>query len=85
MQSGTAMMVIGPAGIASVEYPRQIPGGIVVDKIEGIQHCMNDIVANPSVLIESAQSINDFAQKNHSIDTVRKSLHDDFTKLLKLK
>lgn len=26
-----------------------------------------------------------FAQKNHSIDTVRKSLHDDFTKLLKLK
>lgn len=85
MQSGTAMMVIGPSGIASVEYPRQIPGVFVVDKIEDIQHCLNDIVANPSVLIESAKSINIFAQKNHSIDTVRKSLHDDFTKLLKMK
>ena len=81
MQSGTAMMVIGPAGIASVEYPRQIPGVIVVDKIEDIQHCLNDIVTNPSVLVEFAQSINNFAQKNHSIDSVRKSLHDDFIML----
>lgn len=85
MQSGTAMMVIGPAGIASVEYPRQIPGVIVVDRIEDIQHYLNDIVANPSVLIDNAGSIHSFAQKNHSIDTVRKSLRDDFTKLLKLK
>lgn len=82
MQSGTAMMVIGPAGIASVEYPRQIPGVIVVDKIEDIQQRVKDIVSNPSVLVESAQSINDFAQKNHSIDSVRKSLHDDFIELL---
>ncbi len=75
-------MVIGPKGIASVEYPREIPGAIVVDDREKIKETINDIIINKNILLKQAQSINEFAKINHDIEEVHKKLHNDLYKLL---
>lgn len=82
LQSGSTMMVIGPKGIASVEYPRQIPGAIVVDDLNNIRSVLYEIVANPQTLIDRSKAINEFAKKNHTIEVVRENLQKDFKSLL---
>lgn len=82
LQSGNTMMVVGPANIASVEYPRSIPGAIVVDKTNNLYEVLSEIANNPKVLLEAAKSINHYAKKHHDIENVRGRIHQDFKDLL---
>ena len=82
LQSGSALMVIGPAGIASVEYVRAIPGSIIVDNLSQIKTSIKTIVENPHQLIERSKEINSFAKKHHDIVSVRERIKCDFMNLL---
>jgi len=57
MQSGSAMMVIGPKGIASVEYPRKIDGVFVVDDLSLIRKTLCEIVKNPHQIVNRAKHL----------------------------
>ena len=78
MQSGSAMMVIGPKGIASVEYPRGIDGVFVVDDLSELMRVIDGIVENPSRIITNANKLSEYAKKNHEISAVRSKLQKDF-------
>lgn len=82
LQSGTVMFVIGPKGIASVEYAKKIHGAIVVEKYEDILTTLQSIICNPHELVEMAKLQTDYAIKYHSLPEVQKSLRNDFLKLL---
>lgn len=82
LQSGTTLLVIGPKGIASVEYTRNIPGAVVIDDEKNILEILNKVVFNPLTLINKAISINKYAKENHSISVVRTRLQSDFTALI---
>lgn len=82
LQSGSVLMVIGPAGLSSVEYPRRIPGAIVVDNLGLLDSVLNGIVSAPEKLPVQAASIRKFAEEHHQIHRVRERLHQDFSSLL---
>ena len=82
LQSGSVLLVIGPAGLSSVEYPRRIPGAIVVDNLDCLYSSLNEVVSAPAQLPVQAASIRKFAEEHHRIDHVRARLHQDFSKLL---
>ena len=85
MQSGSVLMVLGPDGIASVEYVKQIPGAIVVTDINEIETTLMGVLNNPSGLLSKARDIYEFSIKNHGLSRVRSSLKDEFETLLKQK
>lgn len=82
LQSGSTMMVIGPSGISPVEYPRQIPGTIVVDNPDSLVDVLNEIVLNKTELVNRAKLIHEYAVKHHNIEIVRENLRKDFADLL---
>lgn len=82
LQSGSALMVIGPKGISSVEYPRRIQGAIVVDDVTKLQRVLTSIIGNADDLPNRAMAIRDFAEVHHAINAVRKGLQTDFRLLV---
>jgi len=82
MQSGAVMMVIGPRDIASVEYPRSIPGVIVIDELENISHELQKIVEEPSIVLSKAIQLRRYALENHAKKSVQTLLQEDFYLLI---
>jgi len=82
MQSGSAMMVIGPKGIASVEYPRKIDGVFVVDDLSLIRKTLCEIVKNPHQIDKGANCLSEFAKRYHDLSAVRNKLHLDFQNII---
>ncbi len=82
LQSGNLSMAIGPKGIASIEYLRDIKGTVVLDDLELIEKELQGLVNNPSTILERASSIRDFSIENHDIHIVRAHLRRDFEDLL---
>lgn len=83
LQSGSVLMVVGPKGIASVEYPRTIPGAIVIDDVSDVQHVLSSILSSREQLISRAQQTHAFASETFPIEKVRKRLQSDFDSLVK--
>lgn len=83
LQSGNTLLVVGPPNIASVEYPRTIPGAIVVDRLEDVYPVLKESVRHPESLLERARKINRFSKQFHSIEGVRNTLRSDFQSLFK--
>lgn len=81
LQSGSTMMVVGPKGISSVEYARNIPGAIVVDDIDKLPITLSKLCCTPSDIVNRASHINAFAKSNHLLSQVRKNLQLDFNKI----
>lgn len=84
LQSGSVTMAIGPAGIASIEYIRKIPGAIVVDGLQNVQSVLNDVIQHKSELNIMAEKSRAFAVQNHDVHTVRSRLRADFERLQKI-
>lgn len=82
MQSGSVMMAIGPSGIASIEYSKQIPGSIVVDDLNKLEYELKGIVNSPESLVCRAKMINDFAKEHLEIGMVRRRLQNEFKELI---
>ena len=77
------MLAIGPKGISSIEYPRRIPGAIVVDDLNKMFDILTDCFSKEDEMILRAAHIRDFALEKHSIEGVRDSLSCDFRLLSK--
>ncbi|WP_299099285.1 hypothetical protein [uncultured Alistipes sp.] len=82
LQSGAMMLVVGPKGIASVEQARAIDGTLVVDDVNDIEGQLNVLVNNPSLIIDRANRIRNFAESNYRIDSVRTNLYQTFKRLI---
>lgn len=82
MQSGSVMMAIGPSGIASIEYSKQIPGSIVVDDLNKLEYELKGIVDNPESLVGRAKMINDYAKTHFEIGMVRSRLQNEIKLLV---
>lgn len=82
LQSGSVLMVIGPKGISSVEYPRGIPGVVVIDDVSRMEILLRQIFTDRNSLLKRSISINEYAIKHHSIDCVRSALLKDFEWIL---
>jgi hypothetical protein len=83
LQSGSVLMVVGPKGIASVEYPRTIPGAIVIDDVSDLQVVLSSVLSSPEQLICRAQKTHTFAAETFPIEKVRKRLQSEFDTLIK--
>lgn len=81
LQSGNQVLGIGPAGIASIEYLRKIPGAAVVDTRDQIQNAIEEMIEYREKIPENARKIRAFARENHEINSVRKKLRQDFLTL----
>ena len=79
LQSGSVLMVIGPKGIASVEYARNIPGSIVVDNLNDLKGTLERL--RDFDFTWAASSIRKFALEKHEIQSVHNKLKSDFLKL----
>lgn len=82
LQSGSGILAIGPARIASIEYLRKIDGVHVVDNPDDILARLQQIVDQPVQLIKQAIKIREFALEHHDIKTVHERLRADFSALL---
>ena len=81
LQSGSAILGIGPYDIASIEYIRKIDGAFVIDAKQDIEEGIKQVIS--SNLVEKSTLTRKFAIKNHDIRIVRDRLHGDFLDLLK--
>lgn len=82
LQSGSAVVGIGPANIASIEYLRKVNGAVVIDDPGNIFCTLSSLIGEQNSLTERARSIHNFAVENHEIGKVRKTLRREFESLL---
>ena len=82
LQSGSGVLAVGPAGIASIEYLRNIDGVCVVDNLKALPEVLRKLVKNPHKISENAAKIFEYAKKYHNIENVRNSLKEDFRRLV---
>lgn len=83
LQSGSAVLAIGPAGIASIEYLRKIEGVIVIDSIDNIWDVVSQAIEETDSIITNAEKIREFATAHHDMTTNRQNLREAFCSLLK--
>lgn len=82
LQSGNVSLAIGPAGIASIEYMRQIPGVWVINDLSDLETELESMLLQPQRLLEDAARTRAFAMAHHEIQAVRSRLRKDFEELL---
>ncbi|MBR4560701.1 MAG: hypothetical protein IKO23_02145 [Bacteroidales bacterium] len=83
LQSGSVFMVVGPKGIASVEYPKTIPGAIVIDNITDVHDALSVILSSPEKLLQNAKNTHAFAAEIFPVEKVREKLRTEFCLLKK--
>lgn len=81
LQSGSVMLAIGPKGISSIEYPKRIPGAVVIDDLQDIYDKLSELVSEGENLIKRAEQIRNFALEKHDIVQVRKELQMEFSSI----
>lgn len=82
LKSGSVLLVVGPSGIASVDYAKEVPGVCVIDDINMIEQGIAELLAKKEGLHDMAVDTQAYAVKNHHIDFVRNRIHKDFEGLL---
>lgn len=82
LQSGSAVMAIGPDGISSVEYLKGVDGSYVITDISKLGDVLSEIAENPKDITRRARAVNCFAERNHGIATVRERIKKDFVELI---
>ncbi len=82
LQSGTAVVAIGPGGIASIEYLRKVDGAVVIDSVSDIKRVFEEILSDVPGLLENGKKIRDFAKANLSGIEINKRLRKEFEDLI---
>ena len=80
LESGSVLLAIGPAGIASIEEVRHIPGAIVADNLDDLCAVLRSISSMD--LYQSALSIRQYAIENFSIEKTQERLRKDLIELV---
>lgn len=68
LQSGSALVAIGPKEIASIRYIAKIPGAYVIDDVRDIRSGIAAVIENSDELPRRAEQIRSFAVERHSQD-----------------
>ena len=79
------MLGIGPAGIASIEYIRKLPGAFVIDSQEQITYMVDGFMNIKNRFLRNAEEIRAYAQEKHEIKSVQQALHEEFEALTSFK
>ena len=82
LQSGSALLVVGPRNIASVEEAILIPGAFVIYDEANILDSLNSIISAKDKLLYMARLTNEFAKKKFPISKVRENLCHELTQLI---
>lgn len=80
LQSGNVLAAIGPKVLSSIKYCSRIDGSIVVDDLKKLEEVFLNLSTDS--LKSRAESIREFALKNHSMDVVHNSLKTDFNEII---
>ena len=67
LQSGSALLAIGPKEVASIEYVKQIPGTYVIENLETMELQIKELLANREQYPKCAETIRNFAKEKHSL------------------
>ncbi len=78
LQSGSVLLAIGPQGIASIEYVRQIAGAFVEDDMARLEEILKEITE--ADLEERKKQIRDYAKKHHDRQALQDKLLLEFQK-----
>lgn len=82
LQSGSVMLTIGPKGISSVEYPRKIPGVIVIDNINDLSKNLQTLLDKPEYFPLWAEQTRQYAEKHHGHKMLCDQLLHDFNNII---
>lgn len=85
LQSGSVLLGIGPAGLASIEYIRRIPGACVIDEQTRIGAGMLAFLAEADKFAHRAASIRDFAREHHDASVQNIRLQQNIDSIVKEK
>lgn len=85
LQSGNQVLGIGPAGIASIEYIRKLPGAFVIDSQEQITYMVDGFINIKNRFLRNAEETRAYAQERHEIKSVQQALHEEFEALTSFK
>lgn len=69
LQSGSVLLTIGPASLASVKYSKRIPGAFVIEEEEKLEPALQAVLLESGSFSERAAQIRDFAVRHHSADS----------------
>lgn len=81
LQSGSAVLGIGPDDIASIEYLKNIKGVKVITDINVVELQLKEMLKS-STLIDEALEIREYAVTHHEIESVRRKIKRDFEKIV---
>ena len=84
LQSGSQVVGIGPKDIASIEYLKKVDGAIVIEAENNIEKELQEIIANPELLLSRAKQTREYALKKHEINNVQKKLRKDFESVINM-
>lgn len=65
LQSGSVLLGIGPAGLASIEYIRRIPGACVIDDLQQLESGLRTFLDDAHRFGQRAETIRAFARRHH--------------------
>ncbi len=83
LQSGNAILAVGPADVNSIAYMKRVPGTVVVEGLSQLEEAVMELVGDKNRLLQHAAAIRDFAVEHHDLKKVRQGLHQDFCALLR--
>lgn len=65
LQSGSVILAVGPACLASIRYLRAIPGTFVIDRVESIRTMLPALLSDAEHFSRRAADTRAFARRNH--------------------
>lgn len=83
LQSGSVLLGIGPAGLASIEYIRRIPGACVIDDRQQMGVGLEALLTESDHFGCRAEAIRDFARKHHDSAVASAQLKQDIIDIVK--
>lgn len=83
LQSGSVLLAVGPAELASISYVRGIPGAYVIDDPNKLKRELIAIIKDKESLPDRAKKIRSFAEANHNISINAKCVKKIFDSIVK--
>ena len=85
LNSGCAVLAIGPACQAGMVYLKENDSAICVNDIADLSLAVRRLIEQPGLISEYAQKAYDTGKKNHDKSAIQKGVRDDFYKIVNLK
>lgn len=82
MNSGCAILAIGPKTQAGISYLYNNDAAICVFRMESINEALLNIVDHPDVVIRYAQNAYELGINKHNRDEIEKELQNDFRRII---